>query len=194
MVLLSTSYSHRLLAAPALAGGRLAPLGSHPSARARSLGASMRGAGSGSHTIISTSFDSRAVCLGQSEGMRVPLQICRFAAKTAQTGRRYDTSRPALVTVAAQQADTMGRGSTLRSIPTCGKEQHRRSGRQGGLRGGGWWVAVLGRFGRQGGVGWTAVRARDGRWRLRATTGAFPWEFWVPTPMVRRQRRVHAAN
>lgn len=187
MVLLSTSYSHRLLAAPALAGGRLAPLGSHPSARARSLGASMRGAGSGPYGIISTWFDSFAVCLGQSEGMRVPLQICRLAAKTAQTGRRYYTNRPASITVAAQQADTMGRGSTLRSIPTCGKEQHRRSGRQGGLRGGGWWVAVLGRFGRQGGVGWTAVRARDGRWRLRATTGAFPWAFWVPAPMVRRQ-------
>ena len=124
MVLLSTSYSHRLLAAPALAGGRLAPLGSHPSARARSLGASMRGAGSGSHTIISTSFDSFAVCLGQSEGMRVPLQICRLAAKTAQTGRRYYTSRPASVAMAAQQAGTMGRGSTLRSIPTCCKQQH----------------------------------------------------------------------
>jgi len=92
----------------------------------------------------------------------VPLQICRLAAKTAQTGRRYYTSRRASVIVAAQQADTMGRGSTLRSIPTCGKQQHRRSGRQGGLRGGGWWVAVLGRFGRQGRVGWTAVRARDG--------------------------------
>ena len=133
VVLLSPSYSHRLLTAPALAGGRLAPLGSHPTARARSLRTSMRGAGSGPYGIISTWFDSTAVWLGQSEGMRVPLPICRLAAKTARTGRRYCTSRPASVALTAQQADKMGRGSNLRSIWTCGKQQHRRSGRQGGL-------------------------------------------------------------